>query len=808
MVGINTASAGAKSGMATITLESDGTETSGLGTTPLPSQTVNVSGNVYRLASGSAGDVNLGNFHVGSSANGAITVSNVAANDGFSEKLNASVSGISPAVTATGGSVSLLTAGSNSTAISATIGSVAAGVNTGTVTLAYQSDGTGTTGAAAISAGGQTVNVTATGYRLASANSIGAVNFGSVHVGDIVTQALTISNLAANDGFSEKLNASFGGVSDARILTSGSISGLSAGSTNGSSMIVGLNTSAVGTVIGTATVLLQSDGTGTSGLGTSDLPSQDVGVSGIITTANVWRLASASPHTPEPVDFGNVRIGSVQTQALTIQNTAPNDGWSEKLNGNIATNSPGVVTATGAFTLLAPQSTNSSSLVVGINTASAGAKSGMATITLESDGTETSGLGTTPLPSQTVNVSGNVYRLANPTLNTPSVTIAARVGDAVTASQGVSITNTSPDIYTEGLKVSVGTVSGNAQSNVGTIANLAAGGSNNTSIRVGLATTAAAGNTVGSVALNLTSTGAGTTGALDEVLTSQSITINGKIYTPAVASVSGMADFGIVHVDDVVPTKSISVQNAAPSTELNDLLTGNMAVNGAKFTGGGDLGAGLGAGSFQDFAIGLNTSTAGTFNGTATFSGASHNSDMADLLLSPIDILLTGQVNNYAEADFWFGSGAGSFSGSGLNFTLDYGTVFQNTVGLNSTLYARNVAEGPADLLDGTFTFMDAMEFSESGFGDFFNLVAGGQTGPLGLVFDTSALGSFNDTIILHGWGHNTSGYRGAIDDISFVVRGTVIEQGTSVPEPATWLLVLAGLGSLLVIRRRHRGMK
>ena len=43
------------------------------------------------------------------------------------------------------------------------------------------------------------------------------IAFGNVHVGDAVSQALTIRNLAPNDGFSEKLNASFGSANDPRI---------------------------------------------------------------------------------------------------------------------------------------------------------------------------------------------------------------------------------------------------------------------------------------------------------------------------------------------------------------------------------------------------------------------------------------------------------------------------------------------------------------------------------------------------------------------------------------------------------------
>ena len=807
-VSVDTGSAGAKSGTVTLNYVSDGTGTSELGVTPLAPQTVNVSGNVYRLAAGSAGDVNLGNFHVGANASGAIIVSNTAANDGFSEKLNATVSSFDPAVTATSGSVNLLAAGANSNAISATIGNVLAGINTGSVTLAYQSDGAGTSGLSPISAGSQNVSVQATGYRLAEANTISAVNFGNVHVGDLVSQALTISNQATNDIYSEKLNASFGGVSDARITTNGgSIDLLGAGATDNTSMLIGLNTGAAGTVTGTVTVHLQSDGTGTSGLGITNLSDQNVGVSGIITTANVYRLAQPSAHTPEPVNFGNVRIGTTQAQALTIGNIAPDDGWSEKLNASIATNNPGIITTTGSFNLLSPQAYDSSSLVVGINTSTAGVKSGTATITLASDGTGTSELGVTPLAPQTVNVSGNVYRLANPTLNTSSVTIAARVGDAVSADKIVSITNTSPDIYTEGLKVNVTGASGNAQSNGGSITNLVAQGTNNSAIQVGLNSTATAGLTSGTVNLNFISTGAGTTGASDIAAQTPggTVIINGKVYTPAVASLSGTIDFGIVHVGDSVSTQQLTVQNAAPVTDLNDVLQGTLTTSGP-FTGGGTLSSDLGAGASQAFNIGLDTSAAGVFSaGTATFAGVSHNADMADLGLGNPMVELAAQINNYANPVFDKTSGDGLFGGGGLSFTLNFGTVLQNSGTETAYLQILNDVLGPSDFLSGSFSsdspdWVD-FDFIYAGFNEFKDLGAGQSFGGLMLALNTTELGTFSETITLSALGYNASGYKHTFD-IALIVQGNVVE-ATATPEPTTMLLLGFGLIGLVVIRRK-----
>jgi autotransporter-associated beta strand protein len=122
-----------------------------------------------------------------------------------------------------------------------------------------------------------------------------------------------------------------------------------------------------------------------------------------------YRYADPTAHTPEPINFGIVHQGATATQALSITNNAINDGFSESLNASIGGVTGDATTNGGSFSLLAAGSTDSASLVAGIDTTTGGVKSGTASISLVSDGTGTSGLGTTALASQTVNVSGSVF---------------------------------------------------------------------------------------------------------------------------------------------------------------------------------------------------------------------------------------------------------------------------------------------------------------------------------------------------------------------------------------------------------------
>ena len=638
----------------------------------------------------------------------------------------------------------------------------------------------------------------AAAYRLAEANTLAPVAFGNVHVGDSVSQALTITNLAVNDGFSEKLNASFGSADDPRITFGGSIGLLGAGLSDSSSMVVGLNTAAAGSVNGAVTVHFASDGTGTSGLGITALPSQSVGITGVIqAVGNVFRLASPSPVAPNPVDFGNVRMGSVASQVLALSNTAANDGFSEKLNASIASSSPGV-TASGSFTLLAPQATNSSALTVGLDTSSAGARSGNAVVTLASDGTGTSGLGVTALPSQTVAVSGAVYRLANPELVPPSLTFAARVGDAAPVAV-LGVTNASPDIYTERLDASFGAVSAGFVGS-GSITGLAAGASSN-ALGVAL-NTATAGSFAGTAGVSFVSSGAGTTGATDLALPGQNVALSGTVYTPAVAQVNTTTvDFGIVHRGDVVADRGVSVTNAAAVSGANDTLLGSIGGASAGFTASGML-SGLAAGATDgtSLRVGLNTGAAGIFAGSATATFASHDSELADLALGTRAITLTGQVNNFAEATL-AKTGAGAWTRVGNTYTLDFGTLRLGTGDLEADLSVLNSAFGQADVLGGSFDLSGAGPgFSLAGFGSFADLIAGASFDGMSVLFSDDAAGHFLATLVLQTTGSNASGYSGSLDDITVVLRGDVAV--AAVPEPETYLLMLAGL--LAVARRLH----
>jgi hypothetical protein len=406
-VGLASTTPGAESGTATITLNSDGAGLDGRGTTALPSQTVTISGAIYAYAADSLSTTSIafGNAHVGDSVAQAVTLTNTAApSGGYAEALDASIAGTSGSATANG-AVSLLGAGASSTALSLGLSTATAGAATGQVTLALASDGTGTSGLGLTALPAQTIAVTGAVYaEAAPVLASTSILLGNAHVGAADSAALSITNGTTNAAYTEGLDASFTGTTGSATDT-GTLSLLAAGASDGASLGVGLSTATAGALAGTATLGLTSDGAGTSGLGTTALPAQTIAVSGDVYAYAAPVLAATS------YNAGVVHVGQTVTQALTIANAPSNPAFTEALDAGFLA-STGSVTGSGTLSLLGADAIDSQSLLLALNTATAGTIAGTATLGLTSDGSGTSGLGTTALPSQTITLGATVDNYA------------------------------------------------------------------------------------------------------------------------------------------------------------------------------------------------------------------------------------------------------------------------------------------------------------------------------------------------------------------------------------------------------------
>ncbi len=494
-VGLNTTVAGAQGGSVTLALASDGSATDGQGVTALPGQTVQVTGTVYREASGTVTPPSNVILHVGDgggTVSEALTDANTAASDGYSENLTGTVVGSSGSVTGAGSTGEIAAQGTG-TGLTAQLSTATAGMKSGTVTVDLQSDGTGIDGFGPTDLGDQAVTVTATvnNYAAAAIEEISGggtwsqsgtsytLNLGTVAQG-VSPLAIDLGVLNAAVGPADLLSGSFvtSGGSAFTLSGFGAFSGLAAGQADTTPMVT-IATGTTGTFSETITV----DPTGSNASGYSaGLASETLTITGTVQAQVTDNLAQATLNTPSPLNLGNARVGGTLGSALSITNSAasPAEGLDASLGGTT-----GDATESGAISLLLDGATDTSHISVGLGTGTAGAQTGTVTLNFLSDGTGTDGSGTTSIGSQTVTLTGNVYNEAAPLIGALPANFIVHVGDHV--AQALTLTNTAPaGGFSENLTASIaGTTGGiTAQGSPGAIA---AGASSN-AITLGFAT--------------------------------------------------------------------------------------------------------------------------------------------------------------------------------------------------------------------------------------------------------------------------------------------------------------------------------
>ncbi|MES2708815.1 MAG: choice-of-anchor D domain-containing protein [Verrucomicrobiota bacterium] len=287
--------------------------------------------------------LDFGNVHVGDVS----TLNYGIANSG------ASGPALRGALMTTGGGGNITDPRLSGTGVTAgNFGPLATGTGGGSLAVTFTADTAGALSGQSVgivnnfgNVGDQTLGITGAAYRLASPVIPGGttVDFGIVHVGDSVSQALPVANNAAGDGFSESLNGSFSG-STAGVTTGGALVLLAPGGPGGS-LTVGLNTTAAGTISGTADLEFVSDGAGGSGLGQTALTGRTVSVSGQVNNyANPVFIQQSGPGTlvqNSAADFtldfgtiGNSSLNAAPVMTLGLMNDVPGSDPADTLAGS------------------------------------------------------------------------------------------------------------------------------------------------------------------------------------------------------------------------------------------------------------------------------------------------------------------------------------------------------------------------------------------------------------------------------------------------------------------------------------------
>jgi hypothetical protein len=373
---------------------------------------------------------------------------------------------------------------------------------------------------------------------------------------------------------------------------------------------------------------------------------------------SLYRAAVAT-HAPEPLAFGNVHVGDKPVLALTVNNTAAADGYSENLDAGLATTSAGF-SASGTVTGIKPQKSDTSSLTVTLNAATAGAASGNATLTLASDGSGVDGRGATPIASQLVTLTGGVYAYAAGTLASSTINLGI-IHANTAASAALTLTNGAPTGgYGESLDAGLSGASAGL-STAGSIALLLAGKTDSSTLQLTV-NDPTSGAYSGNATLGLISDGAGTSGLGTTTLTSQTVTVTATVDNYAVAALedpSGPAltgtstnetlNLGSAMQGGAALTASIGALNAATGTA--DLLGGTFSSAGASgFTNGG-LGSFSGLSAGQDEhaqTVSLATSTAGVFTETVVLSTYGTNASGYNGALATETLTVVGTITQAA----------------------------------------------------------------------------------------------------------------------------------------------------------------
>ena len=171
-------------------------------------------------------------------------------------------------------------------------------------------------------------------------------------------------------------------------------------------------------------------------------------------------------NTPQTIVFPNVHVGTPESQDLSVSNTG-------SAPIGVSVTGSGSITAQGSIAALAAGATNTTGLTVGVNTSAAGALSGAVQVDFGSS-------------DPPVDVFGDVYNLATAAVAPLSTVVDVGAPGTI----AVAITNTATaNTFSENLLGTLAAVSGALSiAAAGPTGEIAAGGSNTSSLLLGFST--------------------------------------------------------------------------------------------------------------------------------------------------------------------------------------------------------------------------------------------------------------------------------------------------------------------------------
>ena len=382
--------------------------------------------------------LNLGNVHVGGLASGKIIVSNVATAP--AEALDASFVANASTVTASGAIALLAPGETNGQDMNVALNTATSGDKSATVTVMLASDGAGTSEGGVTALAARTVNVIGAVYAEAVA-ALGVNQYQVFHVGDIASLAVSFTNAAVSNGYSEALDASLATVGGDVSDQGQAISGLAAGATGAITLNVSTATSGLKT--GSASFALASDGTGIDGLGVTALPTQSASLYAYVDNYAAFGLSASlgtltrngSNYT---LDLGAFyQYNAAATATLSAANTA--DGLADLLSGSFtAIDGSGFTLTGGTFSDLG-SGQSAAAVAVALSTDTLGTFS--ETLNINAAGYNASGYSGS-VESGTLTITGTVLHRAAPDISVSAIQSPATGQTGASATINWTVTNT------------------------------------------------------------------------------------------------------------------------------------------------------------------------------------------------------------------------------------------------------------------------------------------------------------------------------------------------------------------------------